>query len=327
VIFSPTWHCGRRREYRSSQPRRSNALRIPLKPWLTLALIAVAVFAITVGAHFYRHRFVRSDGDLFRYLPPRDATLFYLNVAALRHAGILRMVAGTKPVEEGGYRDFIGRTGFDYTKDLNAVAGSTQGSETFCLVRGRFDWNKLHAYAQKCTAGICDMPGSRRDRWISFIEIQPDVMGLAISADHLAARFLRTRRSRIEILSQAPVWISLSHSLLGNPASLPLGARLFAISLESANPVVLSIAPNNGPADVPFELTLDAYCSNAAAADTIRNQLELDTKMLQLGLARQHVEANPADLTGLLTAGSFQVIGSRILGNWPIRKQLLNALQ
>ena len=300
---------------------------IRLKPWLAFALIAAAIFAAIAAVDYYRHRFVRSDADLFRFLPQRDATVFYLNVAALRSAGVLEMLAGNKRIEEAGYRDFIQRTGFDYTKDLDAFTGSTRENETFCLARGRFAWDKLRAYAGNCTAEICQMPAASAGRWISFVELQPDVLGLAIGADPHAAGSLRTRHSPPRALPAAPVWVSLSPKLLSNAGSLPLASRLFAISLETANSVILSLAPNPGSVDAPFKLTLDAQCANAAAADTIRNQLELDTKMLQLGLARQHIQTSPADLTGLLTAGSFQVIDSRVVGSWPIRKQLLNTLQ
>lgn len=288
--------------------------------------MAAAIFALTRAVDYYRHRFVRSDADLFRFLPQRDATLFYVNVDALRRAGVLEMLAGTRPVQETAYRDFVRQTGFDYARDLEAVAGASTGNATFSLIRGHFDWDKLRAYSGNCRAHVCRMPSSQSDRWISFIEIQPDVMGLAISPDPRNARFLRTRHSQPLALPEAPVWMRLSQSLLTDPGSLPLAFRLFAISLESANPVILSLAPNR-PGDAPFQLTLDAQCQNPAAADTIRNQLELDTKMLRLGLLRQHVQPSPSDLTGLLTAGSFQVLGSRVLGAWPIRKQLLNALQ
>lgn len=302
-------------------------MRIRLKPWLALAILAAVLLAITAGVDYYRHRFVRSDADLFRFLPQRDATLFYVNVGALRHAGMLQLLAGTKRVEERAYREFMQRTGFDYTKDLDALAGSTDATQTFCVVRGRFDWNKLRGYSGTCLAGVCEMPGSQSDHWISFREIQPDVMGLAISADHRAAGSLHKRHSASEDLPHAAIWISLSRSLLSNPGSLPLAARLFAISLETAHPVILSLSSNGAAADTPFQLVLDARCANPAAADTIRNQLELDTKMLQLGLAREHIPTNPADLTGLLTAGSFQIVESRVVGSWPIRKQLIDALQ
>ena len=291
-----------------------------------MALLAAAVFALAAGIDFYRHRFVRSDSDLFRFLPQRDATVFYMNIAALRHAGILQWIGAGASIEESAYREFIRQTGFDYTKDLDAVAGSADATRIFFLIRGRFDWKKLQAYAGKCSAGICDLPGSSRDRWISFVEIQPDVMGLAIAADHRAAATLCTRQSQPGGFSQAPLWISFSHALLSNPGSLPLAFRLFAISLQSANSVVLSLEPNDSTS-APFKIELDARCANAAAADTVRHQLELDTRMMQLALAREHTARDPAGLSGLLTAGTFQATGTHVAGIWPVRGELLKALQ
>jgi hypothetical protein len=72
---------------------------------------------------------------------------------------------------------------------------------------------------------------------------------------------------------------------------------------------------------------LDAVCPNKVTADTIRNQLELQTKLLKLELARERQQPNPADLTGLLTAGSFQVVNRHVIGTWPVRNELLKTLQ
>ena len=49
--------------------------------------------------------------------------------------------------------------------------------------------------------------------------------------------------------------------------------------------------------------------------------------MMTLELAREHEQPNAADLTGLLTAGSFQVVEKRVVGIWPVRKELLKTLQ
>lgn len=306
-------------------------MRIRSTPWFGFALVAAAVLAVTAGVDFYIHRFVRSDRDLFRFLPQRDATLFYLNMAALRHSGMIGMLAGAQ-LEEGEYREFVRQTRFDYTRDIDAVAGSADGNQIFFLVRGRFDWNRLRAYATAhggtCTGGICNAPGSRAGRWTSFCSIQRDVLALALSTNALAAKALQPPgHSLAEALPPQPVWIRVSRKLLSDPATLPLAIRLFAISLQSANPVVLSLTSVDGDGDVPFRLELDAQCSNAAAADTIRNQLELDTKMLQLGLAREHAQRDPAGLSGLLTSGVFQVVDTRVVGRWPLRKALLKTLQ
>jgi hypothetical protein len=49
--------------------------------------------------------------------------------------------------------------------------------------------------------------------------------------------------------------------------------------------------------------------------------------MLQLELARENQQPNPADLTGLLTSGTFQSGNNHVFGTWPVRKELLKALE
>jgi hypothetical protein len=124
-----------------------------------------------------------------------------------------------------------------------------------------------------------------------------------------------------------PVWIKISPALLQNPVDIPVPLRIFAISLQSARLVIVSLDPAEGDAQAAFEIRLDAVCPNKVTADTIRNQLELQTKLLKLELARERQQPNPADLTGLLTAGSFQVVNRHVIGTWPVRNELLKTLQ
>lgn len=306
-------------------------MRAQSKPWLVFALLAVSIAALLWGLEFYRHRFVRSDRDLFRLLPQGDATIFYVNVAALRHAGLLQVFAGTAAAEEADYRNFVRETRLDYRKDIDAIAGAADSRQIFFAIRGRSDWNKLRRYAAAhggdCMGALCSAPTSKTGRWASFVAIQPDVMGLALSADRTAATAVRPAGHALpEAIPEQPVWARISQSVLKNPASLPVAVRIFAISLQFANPVVLSL----GPADEhskEFKLELDAQCANAAMAETIRNQLEIDTKLLKLELAREHAQPNAADLTGLLTAGTFEVVDKRVIAIWPVRKELLKALE
>lgn len=307
-------------------------MRLQSKPWLFLALLAAAILAITGGVHFYRHRLVRSDQDMLRLLPHGDATVFYMNVEALRHAGVLRLLAGAKPPEEPDYRAFLRETHFDYTSDISALAGAAGPAQTFLVVRGRFDWSKLRRYAAahggSCQGDFCYAPASKAGRWASFFPIQSDVMGLALSSDHWAAQRLRGRKQDVQpVLPDEPVWIEISPSVLKDPASLPLALRIFAIALQAANPVILSLRPANADTDAEFELELNARCASARAAETMRNQLEIDTRLLKLELAREHAPAGPADLTGLLTGGKFYTIENRLTGTWPIHKELLRAFE
>jgi hypothetical protein len=301
------------------------------KPWLIFPLLAAAIFAVTAGVDFYRHRLVRSDGDLLRFLPQTDATIFYVNVDALRRAGILRLLAAAAPARDADYGAFLYETHFDYSKDLSAIAGSADGRQILCLIRGRFDWTRMRSYARShggmCRNDVCEVPTSTAGRWASFVAIQSDVMALAISPGRSAAQSLHAKHGIQAPLPNRPVWVRISQTLLKRPAALPLTLRIFAISLQPADSVILSLAPADSQTRSQFELELDAQCASAATAQTMRNQLEIETKILKLALARDQVPSSAADLTGLLTAGTFHTDSNQVIGVWPVRNELLSALQ
>jgi hypothetical protein len=49
--------------------------------------------------------------------------------------------------------------------------------------------------------------------------------------------------------------------------------------------------------------------------------------MIKAELVREHQPISPNDLTGLLASGIFEQRGKRVVGQWPIYRQLLGALQ
>lgn len=294
-----------------------------------LAAVALLLFAI----HSFRHRFVREDQDILGLLPGGDVTTFFADVSALRNAGMLQLLSGSNAAGDAEYKQFIRETQFDYARDLDAVAGIATSQHILFIARGRFDWNKLRQYAGahggNCRREICSVPSSSPGRWVSFLPIQPDVMAIGLSQDDSAAEELRPDRPRPAqpLPSTRPIWVKMSRSMLQNPMSLPAGVRIFAVSLQSAYPVILSIGRAPEAEGAVFNVEMDAQCPTVATAESTRNQLEIQTKMLGLELTREHQKPNPADLTGLLTGGAFQVIEKRVVGTWPVHKELLNALQ
>jgi hypothetical protein len=102
--------------------------------------------------------------------------------------------------------------------------------------------------------------------------------------------------------------------------------RIFAISLQSADRVILSLGPATNQ-ETAFSIELQATFPIEPTAETARKQLEIQTKMLTLGLERAHREPNPADLTGLLAAGTFQRVRNQVIGTWPVRQELLKTLE
>jgi hypothetical protein len=304
-------------------------LRPALKGLLGLFALAAAIGAFLYGVDFYRHRFVRTNTDLMKLLPPGDLTVFFLDLSKLRQAGLLGLLAGVRPAAEADYQAFLSQTGFDYRRDMDALAGALDGDQLFFAIRGRFDWTKLKQYALAhsgvCERDYCTIPGSKPDRWVNFLPIQSDVMGLSISANGSAADVLRPPGRRVQDQPPAdPVWLKVSQSLLKNPSAVPMLGRMFAIVLQSANSVVFSLGTMPGLA---AGVRLNAAFPNNAAADTARTQMEMQTKLLKLELTREHQPSSPSDLTGLLTAGSFQVVEKHLIGIWPVRNELLRELQ
>lgn len=308
-------------------------MRIQSKPLLIIAAVIAAAAVILFTIHSYRHRFVREDRDILGLLPGGDVTTFFADLSALRSAGMLDLLAGSTPAGDAEYKRFVRETQFDYTKDLDAVAGAATSEQTLLVARGHFDWEKLRQYATahggNCRKDVCRLPSSTPGRWTSFLPIQPDVLAIGLSADETAAEQVRPDHPLASepIPSTQPIWMKMAHSVLQKPLSLPAALRIFAVSLQSADPVILSIGRAPEHTQAIFEVQLDAQCANAGMAEATRNQLEIQTKMLNLELTREHVQPNAADLTGLLTAGAFQVVGNRVVGSWPVRKELLRTLQ
>ncbi len=302
---------------------------------LKFVAVLMALCAIGAAAWFgferYQYRFVRSDADLIKLLPPGDLTTFYINVAALRRGGLLHLFAGITPASEKDYNDFLASTHFDYPRDMDALAGGVDADRIFFLIRGRFDWDKLRQFAiahgGTCDDDACRAPGTKPGRWVNFIRIQPDTVALAITSSSTAADLLRPPGRRLQDSSTGdPVWVSVSPSLIKDPTSLPKPLQIFALSLQPAASVLLS-AGQAEHSNEAFTVQLEAAFPNAPSADTTCKQLQIQTRMLKLELARENRQPDPADLTGMLTAGTFQVGGGRVFGTWPVRKELLKALE
>ena len=80
-------------------------------------------------------------------LPRSGAVLVYLDVNALRDAGLLDLLVGSKATEELEYRQFVENTGFEYQRDLSAVAGAFSAGTAHLVLRGKFNWKRINAYA------------------------------------------------------------------------------------------------------------------------------------------------------------------------------------
>ena len=291
--------------------------------WLLVAVVAVICGASVWGVAWYRSREM-TPAALLRRMPRSDAMVAYLDFAALRRSGTLNLIDGTKVAQEPEYQDFVRKSDFDYKQDLDAVMLTVAPAGKFLLVRGRFDWKSLRNYVESqsgdCYNSLCRMQGSTPDRRISFFPLQSNLMALAVGEDESAALRLQSKAGGPAVtVPDAPVWIMFPGSVLKTAQSLPDGTRAFARAMESADLVTLALVPDGD--HLGAKLTI--HCRSDQAASDLAAQLSATTELLRKMIAREHERANPADLSGVLTSGSFRNQGGQVFGYWPLGRAFL----
>jgi hypothetical protein len=296
-----------------------------LRAWLLIVLIAALCGAAAGGAAWYRARAL-GPAALLKRLPRSSALILFVDFAALRRAGILGAIQAPVATEDPDYRDFVRRTDFDYSRDLDqALAAFTPGGR-FLLLRGRFDWSSLRSYVQSekgdCRNRLCRMQGSTADRHISFLPLASNLMALAISPDDSAAvRMEESVDGSMPEIPNAPVWFSIPSALLRSD-DLPAGAQPFARSLENAESVVLSLAPEGKQ----VAARLNVRCRTKQDAAELTSELSKATALLRDIIEREHRAPNPADLSGVLSSGAFLTVDARVTGYWRIEPAFFDNL-
>jgi hypothetical protein len=290
-----------------------------------VAVLAIAAAAVA-GLAWYRTR--RFDtATLLKRLPTQNALVLAVDFDALRRAGILGLLDSSKVTEDAEYRSFVQSTHFDYQRDLDSALAAFTATGKYLFVQGRFDWTALRAYAAsqggRCDGSLCRMQGSTPDRQISFFPLRSDLMAMAVSPDDSAVLRLKTEAPETAgAFPKAPMWVSIPMSTLQNGESLPDGTRAFARTLKQAQSLTISFTPDKQRIDARMEV----LCRNEMDAADAALQLNSVTNLLRQMIEREHQKANPGDLSGVLTAGSFRPDGKRVLGYWPIERVFVENL-
>jgi hypothetical protein len=297
------------------------------RPWqIAVGLAALAAIAAGLVSFFSRNPALTAV-EMAAYMPRGEATFLYADAALIRRSGLLEKLAGSTVVEDADYKKFIAETGFDYRRDLERIFGRSEGDTQLVLVEGRFDWQKLEGYALKqggrCEQRFCNVKSSTPGRIVSFYPIRKNLMALAFSNAENAAREIsyQPQKAALQVPSE-PVWISIPGQSMRSSANLPAGTRLFVKALEAAQKVTFTL----GPQQQNLELAMNVICNREEDAAVLKAQLEGLTTTLQKFIARERQSPNPADLSGILTAGVFDRAGRHVLGRWPIRREFLDSL-
>ena len=303
--------------------RQANRLphRILIGSVIAVLLGAIAMFA------YLRPRDLAPEVALAR-LPSDNAAVLSIDFAALRRGGIFEMLSGPVVEEEPEYKTFVEKTAFDYRRDLDRAFISFHSSGVYFLVRGRFDWKRLEAYAREqgggCVNGLCRMPGSVPERKISFFPIQSNLLAMAVSRDESAATRMseRAKDARAIAMLQQPVWLSLPSSALKKSDDFPTGTRLFAKAIEGAESATISL----GPQGKAYEAQMDVVCRNPQEASIVAEQFQKVTALLRTLIEREKQKPSPGDLSGVLTAGVFRQENTHVFGRWPLERAFIENL-
>jgi hypothetical protein len=298
------------------------------RPW-QLAVALAVVCGIAVGIAIYVRRPVEiPPRQQVAYMPHPDSTLMYVDLGAIRDSGLLERLAGSAIGEDEEYKTFVARTAFDYKTDLDSVLASTYQDTTYLLLRGRFQWKQIIAYATSqggtCRTGFCRVPGSKPNRIISFRAITPSVMALAVGPDEWAAATIKpavAKAAVVEVPTQ-PIWAIIPGSSLQSRENVPTGTKLFAKALENTDRVVLTL----GPEQDRFQIDMDAICKTESDAVVLRSTLESVTQLLQKLINRESQKPNPGDLSGILVQGSFTRVDRHVMGKWPVPREFMDSL-
>jgi len=152
--------------------------------------------------------------------------------------------------------------------------------------------------------------GSDQDAWNELVERYAPLVWTICTRYRLSSH-------DIEDVGQN-VWLLLVEQLgkLREPAALP-GWLATTTSRECLRVVT---------AAQRLAARLDVLCRNEIDAADAALELTRVTGLLRQMIARENQSPNPADLSGVLAAGSFHSGGKRVYGYWPIERSFVEDL-
>jgi len=298
-----------------------------------LAICVVLLSSGFVALVRWRQGAVRWDAaQMVAALPVERATVFYADVDALRKAGILDLLAGSKAAEETDYRNFVEQIGFDYRTDLDAVAGAFVNGESFFTVRGRFQWKQLAEYARmqggECRYTTCSLPANEPGRKISFYPLRSDILALAVTSEHSGVEMIAPGSAKMSgPVATDPAWVTIPASALTKPGALPPSLQVLLGSAARAESITFAA----GPQGERLQLRLSVVCKTAQDAQAVKEEFSSATDALRKSsLSKPARAGQPApgqpDWAGFLRGGMFVRNGTEVTGTWPIEQSFLLAL-
>jgi hypothetical protein len=204
------------------------------RKWIGAA--AIVLLLGTLSFYGYQRWSVSENsarGDVLAFMPTDASAVIYTDLAELRQSTFFAQLYkwAPRPEADADYAEFLSNTGFDYERDLDrlAIAVERRGQESalFAIADGRFDRQKIAAYAAKSGTvnkrnglEIFSVPLSASARRISFTFLRGNRMAMTDDAD--IAAFLGPKQNTTD----AAEWRARFERLAGSP--------IFAVVRQSA---------------------------------------------------------------------------------------------
>ncbi|MEP6961238.1 MAG: hypothetical protein ABI995_04125 [Acidobacteriota bacterium] len=298
-----------------------------MRKWIPLIVLG----SVLMGASAYW--FYTRPYDAIRMvemLPPDRSVHVYIDFGLLRSAGILDVLAGSKQMDDPGYKKFVDESGFDYRKDLDALSVAFRDGDVYYAARGRFNWTKFAAYAPShggsCDRFLCKTPGTEPGRDVSYYMPRSDVLAVATSRTATAGDMVApgSWQNPPYISPTVGVWVSAPPFAFTDLTKLPSGTRSFVSPLAQALGTTFSLGA--APAGGAFQLTMNVLTRTPDDATKLVKQLTEVTGLLVKMLAREKMQPSPSDLSGVLSSGRFESKADQVTGTWPISRAFVESL-
>src|SRR2546422_5125725 len=286
------------------------------RTWIRLAaIVAVLGAAVVLG---YREWSVQNGTarEEALALMPRDAiAILFADFDELRQAPfVARLYAwASKPQADADYAQFLKETGFDFERDLEritiAVEKRGQDSTLFAILDGKFDRQKISAYALKDgsaakTSGreIFSIPVNGTAKRISLTFLRND--RIAVTGDANLAFFLDAKkraedtvdwRARFERLAGSPVFAVIRQDAAVGAAvaaQAPRGLRSPQLStlIDQLQWITLAGKPENDRLRVVAEGECTAEATARQLADLLNGVVMLAETGLNDAKTRQQLD-------------------------------------
>jgi hypothetical protein len=284
------------------------------KVGLVAALVLISA-ATLFGVRKWGGQTTSPRAEVLTLMPTDASAVLFADFDELRRAPFIAQLYAwaPKPQADADYAQFVKETGFDYERDLDRVAIAAekrgQDSVVFAIVDGKFDRQKISAFAKKDgtalkTRGreIFSVPVGGTSNKISFEFLRDD--RIALTYDSNLAIFLEAKkrpedvaewRARFERLAGSPVFAvirqdaALAASLA---AQAPGGFRSPQLStlLDQLQWLTLAGKPENDRLRVVAEGECTAEATARQLADVLNGVVILAEGGLNDARTRQQLD-------------------------------------